>query len=972
MPTASQITQFRRQRHIKELHKPWMKLGLVSGLLISLLLVVIMMAGILYYINLTRDLPSVDVLPSLLEPPNGTLLQPTRLYDRTREHVILTLENPAAEGKQYLRIGTNSQEGVNQVSRYMVDATIAVFDPGFWKEPGYTLTGISEGTHSTLAQLLITNLVLDAESPSLERNIRERMLAAQVTDQFGREKILEWSLNSTQYGEFIYGADAAARVYFGKSATNLSLAEAAMLTAIAETPSINPLIGSQYLKDHQELIIQRMLENGFISTDEAQKALKENLQFETQREEHPLAPAFTNLVLMQLSSALTLERVYRGGYDIVTTLDYGLQSQATCASQVQLARLQGIQEQAVTVDGAACEAALLLPTIKTDLEKPTEDLTADVVILDPHSGQILTMVGEDGFDRAPAYPKVHPAGTIVSPFLYLTAFTRGMSPATLLWDLPSTNWINSSDAIQSELSQGLSPSYHGPVRLRMAFVNDYTGAGAEVWQQVGAENVWLTEKRFGISTPDIGSTTRTALEDLYSQQISILEVVQAYGVLSNQGIMAGQPDIGSLAGDDQVRLRPTSILCVSGVDGRVWLDWTQPQVLPIVSPQLAYLSTDVLSDETARWPNLGHPNALEIGRPAGAKVGVTAEGNDAWAVGFTPQLAIGVWIGYSQAGLGGILAEIPAGLWHAMMQFASNPLPVQEFEVPTGISLVQVCDPSGLLVTPLCPAIVQEVFMSGNEPTQFDNLFQKISVNHETGLLATIFTPSDMVEEKVYLVVPPQATAWAEEAGLPIPPVTYDDIYISPPASEDVQFINPQMFDHVAGQIQFTGNAQGEGFLYYRLQVGYGLNPQQWMQIGEDIDQPVSEGILGTWDTTGLEGLYVVQLLVVRQDQHVDRSILQVTIDNTVPQVEILAPKEDEQFAFQQSELTIMQVSASDNLVLERIEFYVDDKLESTLLEPPFIILWHAQLGEHTVQVKAYDLAGNQNEAAISFTVTDK
>ena len=946
-----------------------MRLGLVSGLLISLLLVIIAMAGIWYYINLTQNLPSVNALPTLLEPPNGTLLQPTRLYDRTHEHVILTLENPSAAGKQYLHIGTNSQAEGNQAYQYLVDATIAVNDPGFWKEPGYTLSGISHGTHSTLAQLLISNLVLDSEPSSVKRNIRERMLAAQVTAHFGREKILEWYLNSTQYGEFVYGADAAARVYFGKSATQLSLAEAAMLTTIAETPSVSPLIVSQFLKNQQELVIQRMLVYGFISAEDTQKALKEDIQFQPQKEAGSLAPSFTSLILRQISSVLLLERVNRGGFEIVTTLDYGLQLQAACASQEQLARFQGVQEQVVTVDGNPCEAARLLPTIQTAVEKPVGDLSANVVILDPHSGQILAMVGEDGSGMDPAYPDVHPIGSIVSPFLYITAFTRGMSPATLLWDIPRINDNNAFNAIQNGLIIGSSASYHGPVRLRMAFVNDYMGAATEVLQQAGPENVWLTEKQFGISTLDLGPTSGKTLDDLYSQRISLLESVQAYGIIANQGLMAGQPDIGSIAGNDQVGLKPTSILSVTGVDGQIWLDWTKPQVLPIVSPQLAYLATNVLSDEKSRWSTLGHPNALEIGRPAGVKVSLISDANNAWTVGYIPQLTIGVWMGYSQDEAGGISAEMPAGLWHAVMQYASSQMPIQDFQVPTGINVVQVCDPSGLLVSPLCPAVVQEVFLSGNEPTQIDNLYQKFSINRETGLLATIFTPSDMVEEKVYLVVPPEAAAWAKEAGLPIPPDTYDTIYAPPPSSEDVQFSRPQMFDQVGGMINLMGSAQGERFSYYRLQVGKGLNPKQWIQIGEDVNNPVNEGLLGTWDTTGLEGLYVVQLLVVRQDQRIDQAILQVTIDNTEPQVKILAPKEGEHFTYQQSETIVMNVSASDNLIIQRVEFYVDDKLESTLLEPPFIILWHPQMGGHTLEVKAYDLAGNQNEAAISFSV---
>jgi hypothetical protein len=311
-------------------------------------------------------------------------------------------------------------------------------------------------------------------------------------------------------------------------------------------------------------------------------------------------------------------------------------------------------------------------------------------------------------------------------------------------------------------------------------------------------------------------------------------------------------------------------------------------------------------------------------------------------------------------------------LWHAITQYASSQIPIQDFTIPAGISQVQVCDPSGLLVSDFCPSIVQEVFVSGNEPTQIDNLYQKYYVNRESGLLATIFTPSDMLEEKVYLVVPPQAVPWATKVGLPIPPDTYDAIYASQPVSSDVQITSPKTFDHVSGLIRFTGTAAGSNFSYYRLQVGQGLNPQQWIQIGNDVTHPVDNGLLGTWDTNGIEGLYVVQLLVVRQDQRVERNILQVTIDNTKPQVQLLTPTEGERITYQQGESVMMQVNASDNLVLKQVEFLVDNELKMTLMKPPFIILWPMRLGEHTLLVRAYDLAGNMSEADISFLVEKK
>jgi hypothetical protein len=219
------------------------------------------------------------------------------------------------------------------------------------------------------------------------------------------------------------------------------------------------------------------------------------------------------------------------------------------------------------------------------------------------------------------------------------------------------------------------------------------------------------------------------------------------------------------------------------------------------------------------------------------------------------------------------------------------------------------------------------------------------------------------------MVVPPQAESWAEQAGLPVPPDNYDDIYTANAPSEFARITHPQQFDHISKQIDIFGTAAGNDFSYYRLQVGKGLNPQEWIQMGEDNEQPVYDGILGTWDTNDLEGLYVVQLLVVYRDQRVQTDILQVTIDNTLPQLRIVTPISGEEIIFNPTDSIMMQAEARDNLVLERVEFYVDGSLESTLFGEPFIILWPSVLGKHTLVVKAYDLAGNVTEAVVSYSV---
>ena len=188
-----------------------------------------------------------------------------------------------------------------------------------------------------------------------------------------------------------------------------------------------------------------------------------------------------------------------------------------------------------------------------------------------------------------------------------------------------------------------------------------------------------------------------------------------------------------------------------------------------------------------------------------------------------------------------------------------------------------VCDPSGMLPTRECPNLVTEIFLNGSEPTQGDNLFREFFVNRETGLLATVFTPPELIDKRVYMIVPDEARDWAQSVGIEVPPTNYDAIQ-APPVNPYTNITAPQLFADVSGNVLILGTASGDDFQYYRVQVGKGLNPQEWIQLGEDNFSAVDGGLLAEWDTTGLSGLYAVQLIVVRNDQKVDTAVIQVTV----------------------------------------------------------------------------------------------
>lgn len=917
------------------------------GFLLSALLAISILAAAFYYAGLTRDLPSVELLPGLLDPPDGLLLQPTRLYDRSGQHLLKNFA-PTNSLRRYIPLDPGNPQ---HLPESLVQATLALADPDFWKHPGYTLAGLERpDLHPTLAQQLASDLLLWNEPPSLQRALRERLLAAQITARYGRMQVLEWYLNSVYYGNEAYGADAAAQLYFDKSAVELTPAESAVLAAVAQAPSLNPLDAPQAALQRGRETLHIMQALGFLSQEAARAALAESPAFSSKAaSSKTFAPAFLNLALQQLDSTFGRARIERGGLTILTTLDYELQTQASCAMQVYLQRLQGNAASSPETD---CQAARLLPSPPADLQ--VDEPSASAVILDPRNGQVLALVGDSLPAQENASLSPRRPGSLLTPFIYLTGFTRGLSPASLMWDVPGQVSIHNFDG-----------QYHGPMRLRLALANDYLVPAAQVLEGMGLENVLQTANSFGLdlaaSARPLGATPEAASVILGdSAPLSPLDVSAAYAVLAAGGVKYGQ--------DSGNGLEPSTILRVETVDHAVWLDASTPAAQPVVSPQLAYLLNHILSDEPARWPSLGHPNPFEIGRPAGAKTGATLDGMDVWAVGYTPYRLATVWTGTRAAEAAPLSPRLSAGLWYALMQTASRELPPEGWSPPAGITSLEVCDPSGLLPTRDCPTIVREVFSDDNQPLQFDDLYRVYEINRETGFLATVFTPPQLIEQRVYLTIPPEARAWAEANGFTTPPDAYDAI--QPQAiNPQVNISAPSMFANVRGVIEIRGTAAGENLDYYRIVVGQGLNPQGWQQVGNDSKSLVMDGLLARWDTAGLNGLYAVQLQVVRADQRMDVAVIQVTVDNTAPQVSLLYPQDGLELDYAANRRITFQAQASDNFSLTTVEFYLDGEQMAALQEAPFSLTWEAKKGKHMLRVVARDQAGNQTEQSVEFQV---
>lgn len=583
MPSIPTIIRQRRDRHQhsqKSFSQRLLNSTLGIGLILSITATIAILSGTWFYANLTNDLPSAQILPTLLNPEDGTLLQPTRLYDRSGQHLLYIIA-PNNEPRTYVNYA--------DIPQSLVNATIVLGDPGFWKHPGFTLEDwrIAD-RHATLAQKLVSDLLLFNEPASIQRSFRERLLAGQLTADYGREKVMEWYLNSAYFGHQVYGVQAASLFYFGIPANKLDISQSAMLAAISQAPALNPVDTPQYAEQRRLETLQIMLAFNLVDADQAAQAGGNPPEIKTATISNTnISPTFTSLVLTQLGKKFNRERVERGGLIILTTMDFELQNQVDCSLRIQLVRL-GAQVESPVVD---CPAANLLPPLPPGVSAGGS--AANTLVMDTTTGQILAVSGQGGTN--------HPAGTILTPFIFLTGFTRGMNPSSLSWDIPSK---------QDEFDQ----DFKGPVSLRSALVNDYLGSAVQIETQMGSNNTWNITHTFGLQ----GSSDSLLSTDL---SLPFLEVAGAYATFSNQGIMAGQIFQSS-------KPEPYCILELNGVDHVTWGDWSFPEKQAVVSPGLAYLVNNILSDETARWPSLGQSNPFGIGRPVAFKLGRTLDGGE--------------------------------------------------------------------------------------------------------------------------------------------------------------------------------------------------------------------------------------------------------------------------------------------------------------------------------------------------------
>jgi membrane peptidoglycan carboxypeptidase len=971
MAKVTDVRRFRRRREFQSRGERLLgRVGFVFALLLVVGIGTAALLMALSYADLTSNLPPVEDLEQIFGSAGRESFRPVKFYDRTGDKLLLDVLHPQAQSRRWLYL---DPDGPIDLPEHALEATIAIQDETFWSNPGYNsqdvvqallsyleLQGPQEITPSISQQLVRSQLlplaggVRSSDKQSLQRMI----LAAEATQEYPKEKILEWYINSADYGNHAYGIDAAALVYFAKHASDLTLPESAMLASIPLNPSLNPVDAPKEAKERQAETLRAMVRMGAITNHEAQLALAQTLEIKHEAVEYPdHLQALAEYLQIEALEMFGEDALRRSGLRIQTTVDYDLQLQSHCTLATHIARLSGLEPSVVipAADGMGCLAAGFLPPVRpSDANLDHNIESGGFVVLDANNGEILALAGP--------VSEIRPTGMTFSPFVYLSAFAQGYSPGSMVLDIPPDGeFTNGTSEEQAAL-------YNGPVRIRTALANGYKAASDRIQSLMGVDSVERTARSMGVASAayDTKAYRESGNPDW---EAPLLDITGAYAVLANQGTMVGESS--PVNGTARSTLRPSIFSTIEDGARRSTYSF-EPEQKAVLSAKLAYLMTDVLTDETARRSALGQSNALDIGRPVGAIASV-ADGRDFWSLGYTPSRVVGVWLGNPDGAEPVGLHEMnsAAPVWHALIRYATKDLPTAGWQIPPGVNRIDVCDPSGLLPTVYCPSVVSEVFINGTEPITFDNLYQPYLVNKETGKLATLNTPINLVVERIYLVPPPEAAEWAQLVGLERPPQEYDTLTDLGDQHPDVRITKPASFSYLRGDIVVRGHANPEGFDYYRLQYGSGLNPTRWVQIGDNSSKQVRGGTLVRWKTEGLNGLYTLQLVVVDLDGHISTHAIHVTVDNQPPHVEILLPEPDQVLRGNSRQEMVIEVEVADNFGVSRVEFYVDGIKVETVTAPPYSIRWRmADVGEHEVYVRAIDFAGNVAESdRVLFTI---
>jgi 1A family penicillin-binding protein len=724
---------------------------------VALCLSLILLANLAIYYWLLADLPSLGSLHD--RSLYGYAAAPSsKIYDRWGR---LLYEMPPPHS------GRHSPVPLNEMPKALRQAIVATEDGSYYQNPGVDAWAIVRALWinlqggeilsggSTITQQLARNLLMspgERYERTLRRKMREAVLAWQIARRHTKDEILELYLNEIYFGNMAYGVEAAAQAYFGKHVRDLDLAECSMLAGLPQSPALhNPLENLEGAKARQAVVLNLMVKQGYLAASEAGMAQEEKLYFASAPFDIH-APHFVMYVRGLLEQELGLERLEQGGLEIYTTLDLDLNE---AARDIVRHRLAGL---------AKCQAIADVGSRQIDCPPGGHNVrNAALVALSPQTGEILAMVGSPDYFSAEIDGAVNGAtalrqpGSSIKPITYAAALGQGeLTPATMMLDV-RTAFVTREGMPYVPLNYDLQ--FRGPVRLREALASSYNLVAVKVLDSIGVEAMTSLARQLGITTFDDPNRLGLAVT-LGGGEVRLLELTTAYATFANGGH----------------EVKPVAILSVEDAKGHLLLA-APPSVATgggaqILDERVAYLISDILSDEAARFPSFGEASALELTRPAAAKTGTTTDFRDNWTIGYTPELVAGVWAGNSDNSpmldVSGISGAAP--IWHDFMEEALKGQPVRDFHQPGGLVETEICTLSGLLAEHDCPHKMTEYFLEGTEPTEPCTMHQEFAIDRATGLQATEDTPPERIVERVFAILPAEAQDWARAQGIPQPP----------------------------------------------------------------------------------------------------------------------------------------------------------------------------------------------------------
>ena len=652
----------------------------LTQILIFSSMMLMLLAGVIWFYQFAFfDLPPAEELVKKTPPVSSKILDRNgkvlyKIYDDENRTLV----------------------SLDQISPAMIYATIAIEDQNFYHHFGFDPEGIIRAAianwqgkpiqgGSTITQQLVKNRLLSPER-TIQRKIKELILAVAVERKFSKEEILEMYLNQVAYGGSTYGVEEAAQKYFGKHASQLNLAEAALLAGLPQAPSVYSPFGPNpdLTFKRQKEVLRRMVDEGYISLEQAREAANKPISFRVNTTDIK-APHFVFYVKDLLAKKYGEEMLARGGLQVTTSLDLKLQDKTQETVSQELEKLKRLHIN----NGAA-------------------------LVTNPSTGEVLAMVGsKDYFDfqndgQVNVVLRPRQPGSSIKPLTYALAFSRGYKPSDKILDAPITYDIKGSKPYSPKNYDG---KYHGLVTLREALASSYNIPATKLLNQLGVDNLINFAQKMGITTWNDRNRFGLSLT-LGGGEVRMIDLAQAYSVFADLG--------------KKVPINP--ILEVKDATGKVIYRNPcvyNPKKCPaqrVLRPGVAYEITHVLKDNQARTPAFGPMSVLYIpDQEVAVKTGTTNSMRDNWTVGYTTDRLVAVWVGNNDNSpmshvASGITGASP--IWNKIMRSLLNPKNPHAFAVPKDVIVTKICSLTNTLPCPGCPSLKEEVFLKGSEPKQ--------------------------------------------------------------------------------------------------------------------------------------------------------------------------------------------------------------------------------------------------------------